>query len=247
MTFQAKSKQQGEDKRDFDTTSLHANASGQTVHRDYAAHFFRWGFARRFIKHHMRVLDIGCGPEQPLARVLGQYATSFPREMVMVDYGNVKKQGSYKWVTLYPKFNFTTRWRELYPQFDVITCFEVIEHMQLAHGRRLLRGARELLKPDGTFLLSCPVFDPRVGMARNHINEMTVAQLQKEVERAGLKIERRFGTFQTALQAKQARPEHYAIWRALNEYYSTDVLACFLAPLYPDHARNNIWVLKKKV
>jgi len=34
------------DMRDFDTTQLHENGHGRTLHRDYSSHFFRWSFAR---------------------------------------------------------------------------------------------------------------------------------------------------------------------------------------------------------
>lgn len=239
-------KRQGEDARDFDTTSLRLNGTGQVVHRDYGAHFFRWGFARRMIKGGTRVLDLGCGPDQALARELAYQPSMCPKEMVMVDYGNVKPRYHLKWATLLANFDFTKRWKEIKPGFDVICCFEVIEHMQRASGRKLLAGARELLENDGRFLLSTPVYDPKVGMAKNHIHEYGIIELEREISRAGLKIERRFGTFMNALTCrKMAAPAHKETWEALRAYYSDDVLACFLAPLYPDHSRNNLWVLRK--
>lgn len=239
-------KQQGEDDRDFDTTSLKLNGTGQVVHRDYGAHFFRWGFARRLVKGGQRVLDIGCGPEQALAREFAYQPSMCPKEMVMVDYGNVKPRYHLKWGKVIPNFDFTKQWNELKPGFDVITCFEVIEHMQKAHGRKLLKGAHALLKINGTFLLSTPVFSPKVGMARNHIHEYGVAELQKEIERAGFTVKARYGTFMNHNEAKKVSdPAHRKTWEALTGYYSSDVLACFLAPLYPDQSRNNMWILKR--
>src|SRR6266436_3865394 len=51
--------------RRFDQTYLSADVHGHYVHRDYAAHFFRWGWVPRHLAgvDHHRVLDIGCGPE----------------------------------------------------------------------------------------------------------------------------------------------------------------------------------------
>ena len=241
-------KQQGADKRDFDKTSLRQNQHGHWVHRDYAAHFFRWGFAARLIKGGDKVLDLGCGTDQALTRVLCYKPSGLPKKMIGVDYGKVTAKFSPAWFELKGGFDFTKRWKELAKDgpFDVICCFEVIEHMQLAHGRKLLKGARELLAKDGRFLLSTPVFDPKVGMARNHINEMTVAQLFKEVTSAGLVVEQRFGTFMNALQCKHTKAPHRETWEALRAYYSDDVLACFLAPLYPDHSRNNFWILRRR-
>ena len=239
-------KQQGEDRRDFDTTSLREGTHGRVVHRDYGAHFFRWGFATRMIKRGWRVLDVGCGADQALMMALQYRPTNIPSELVAVDYGRVKPRLSKKWFTLVPEFDFTRRWRELgHGTFDCACCLEVIEHMQPAHGRRLLRGLIGCLKPGGVCLLSTPVFDPKVGMAQNHIHEYGLEELEYEVLRAGFVVERRFGTFQTALQARRARPEHRAVWEELRAYYSDDVLACFLAPLYPDQSRNNMWIIRR--
>jgi SAM-dependent methyltransferase len=239
-------KVQGEDTRDFDTTSLKLKGAGNFVHRDYAAHFFRWGFAANWIRGGERVLDIGCGAEQPLVRILCHKPGGQPSHLLGVDYDNVKKRWSPAWFALRAPFDFTTEWKKLAGQglFDVITCFEVIEHMQVASGRKLLKGAFELLEPMGTMLLSTPIYDGKK-MAQNHIHEYYVPELEVEIRKAGFSIQRRFGTFQTALQAKRLSPTHQVVWRELSAYYSNDVMACFLAPLYPDLARNNLWVLRK--
>lgn len=249
MSFHHKApKQQGEDKRDFDTTSCREKQYGRWVHRDYLAHCFRWGFARRYIKGGERVLDVGCGPDQALAGILTYTASGIPEKLIAVDYGKVKPALNAKWFELRAEFDFTTRWKELEKEgpFDVITCLEVIEHMQKTHGAKLLKGMHALLKPDtGRLILSTPVFDPKVGMAMRHVHEYLTDELANAITKAGFIIEQRFGTFQNALKIKQTNPEHRAVWEALKTYYSDDVLACFLAPLYPDLSRNNLWLLRK--
>lgn len=248
MTHGRKAKQQGEDTREFDTTSCTRKRYGHQVHRDYAAHFFRWGFATRFINNKTSVLEIGCGADQPLANVLHDSLGHYPKKMVSVDIDDIKPKYNFGWFDLRANFNFVKQWHLLKPTgpFDVVVSFEVIEHMQKKSGIKLLKGARELMHKDGIFLLSTPVFDPRVGMAKNHIHEWHINELQKEIERAGLRVEHRFGTFMTALKAKKVSvPAHKETWQALSNYYGHDVLACFLAPLYPDEARNNVWVLRK--
>lgn len=249
MTHSRKPKQQGEDSRKFDTTSCTPRSHGHKVHRDYAAHFFRWGFATRFIDGGKTVLEIGCGSDQPLAHLLSGQLGGYPKKMVAVDVDDVKVKYNFSWFDLRPNFDFTSKKSQAQLSkdgpFDVIVCLEVIEHMQKPSGRKLLRGARDLLAKDGVFILSTPVFDPKVGMAKNHIHEYYADELAEEIRKAGLVVERRFGTFQTALQAKKSSPEHRAVWEQLRDYYSNDVVACFLAPLYPDQARNNLWVLRK--
>src|SRR5882724_7890924 len=59
------------DERDFDQTSLREGGGQASVlHRDYSAHFFRWSFARRFIQKTDRVLEVGCGVDRPLWKLL---------------------------------------------------------------------------------------------------------------------------------------------------------------------------------
>lgn len=249
MSFKPnKGKLQGEDKRDFDSTSLKYSMQSNWIARDYGAHFFRWGFAMRYIQGGERVLDLGCGADQALVRILCHHPGRQPKLLVGVDIDDIKKRWDIAWFELMAGFNFcagAAKVRKKYGQFDVVTCFEVIEHMQKKHGRRLLTGARDCLKPGGRFLLSTPVFDGK-RMAQNHIHEYFADELMKEIDRAGLKIMARYGTFQSALATKRMSPAHQQVWRELACYYSNDVMACFLAPLYPQLACNNLWVLTHK-
>lgn len=247
MPYNHAKKIPGEDPREFDTTSCTQSSHGARVHRDYAAHFFRWGFAQRFIKKDMRVLDIGCGVDQPLPRVLTDKMSHVPRLYLGVDFDpRVKRRWQFAWVEVQGGFDFTRKWKTLAPKgpFDVITSFEVIEHMHKDAGRRLLKGAHGLLAPEGTFLLSTPCYDGR-RMANNHIHEYWIAELEKEILKAGLVVAARFGTFMDVLQIKKMSPEHAKVATELRQYYGDEVVSCFLAPLYPDNARNNIWVLRR--
>jgi hypothetical protein len=38
-----------------------------------------------------------------------------------------------------------------------------------------------------------------------------------------------------------------AVRDSLEAYYDNDALSCIFAPLFPDHARNNLWVCRKPV
>lgn len=258
--------------REYDLTSLRAAHHGYVVHRDYAAHFFRWGWvSRKFVDPSKTVLDIGCGPDGALVKVLAhKMANGLPRHYTGVDMNRLDKMPNCKWATFIGKFNFAERWEELQMcpvcrdanglllragkrprcpmchddavrSFDLITCLEVVEHMRMSSVRKLLRGARALLAPGGRMILSTPVFDGH--MAKNHINEMTIPQLQKELESAGWLVERRFGTFMSDQdRRKVCTPAENELVDRLKDYYSTDVTACFLAPLYPDASRNCIWL-----
>lgn len=239
--------------RRFDQTQLKSTAHGRVVHRDYAAHFFRWGYASNFVKQgQTRMLDIGCGQEWPMARTLTHKLATVPALWVGVDLNAIKKKPGMAWTRMHDEFSFVDRHPELVKaygknSFDVITCFEVIEHMHRPDGLRLLRCAADLIAPGGTFLLSTPVYNGKK-MAANHLKEYTIAELQDlidESKRWG--VERRFGTFTSWNDLKRVMtPQERGLYEELHGYYDHEVLSCFLAPKYPDAARNNCWMLKPR-
>lgn len=244
-----RSKAAPREEREFDTTSLRESGHGQIVHRDYAAHFFRWGFAKkRYIVHDVtEVLDVGCGPDVPLMKVLlGGGPHLLPKHYTGVDLNNIRYKGSPSRATLIGNFNFLDEYPKLKPEYDLITNFEVIEHMPVEKGAELLRTFAHLVSPTGHVLLSTPVYN---GMAaRNHIHEYTIPELRAAIEKAGMKVVQRYGTFASFHEIKKAaKPEHLATLMDLKTYYDGEVLATFLAPLYPDASRNNLWVLQKNL
>lgn len=249
------------DDRDFDTTQLRADAvAGKSMSRDYSAHFFRWSFARRFIGADDDVVEVGCGQDTPLMKILTLPMVRQVRTYVGVDMNRVKPVGTHD-IHLVGEFDFTKRHKELRRYaakgFDVAIHLEVIEHMKVEHGRRLLRGLRELLKPGGRMLMSTPCYDGK-RHAANHIHEYTVPELHRAVEKAGFRVERRFGTFMdikhvgrelpTSLEAEEKHSKEelrqavLLVRRALEPYFEGHAVSNIFGPLYPDHARNNLWI-----
>jgi hypothetical protein len=113
---------------------------------------------------------------------------------------------------------------------------------------KCLEGSVDADHPEGgVLLLSTPVYDGKA-RARNHIHEYTIPELQELLEKAGFKVYQRYGTFMNKNDAKRVMtPAQKEVYMALSKFYSNDVLSTFLAPLHPDHSRNNVWVcgLKK--
>lgn len=248
------------DERDFDTTQLKMSGHGRTLHRDYTAHFFRWCFARNFITAKDSVLEIGCGEEKPLSKILTGGAAAHVDRYVGVDLNKLKPSNSQR-LDFYGEFDFTSKYRQLIKQhgeFDIVVHFEVIEHMKVEHGRKLLKAALACLKPGGIMLMSTPVYDGK-RHAANHIHEYYADELQKETEKAGFEIARRFGTFmdinnlkvrgKARVALRKEDPELEAavglVHQHLSEYYDNDAISNIFGPLFPDHARNNLWVCRK--
>lgn len=230
--------------REYDTSSLDAKGYGYRVHRDYAAHFFRWGFARRFVNNGKDVLEVGCGVDTPFVKSLvGAYPSGVPRSYVGVDINRLKEPPSRPWALYLGEFNFVERHAEI-GTFDVVICLEVIEHMTKAHGGELLSAIRRHMRENGVLLLSTPVFNGTA--AANHVHEYTAEELAGSIAAAGFAVEARYGTFANYRDIKKvATPEQVATLDGLSRFYASDVTACFLAPLYPDASRNNVWVLKR--
>lgn len=260
-------KEKSRDDRDYDTTSLSPESHhGKNLHRDYTAHFFRWSYARRFIKPTDNVLEVGCGEGRPLYRILATNQLQLFNHYVGVDL-NQLPAWQVKRAEFFGGFNYSADWKKLINKirpetramlaasggFDVAINMEVIEHMKPEHGAQLLKGIFAQLRPGGVLLLSTPCYDGK-RHAANHIHEYTVPELQKAIEKAGFTVERRFGTFMDVRHLKPATVKEAlpdiatSISRAVAEleaYFDRDAISNFFAPLLPDHARNNLWVCRK--
>lgn len=248
-----KTKEIQRDNRDYDTTQLHEAGHGRTLHRDYSAHFFRWSFARRFVSAKDHVLEVGCGEDKPLSKILTGGAAAHVASYVGVDMNKLKPSNSQR-LKFMGEFNFVERWKEvqaLRPEgFDVVVNYEVIEHMKVEHGAKLLKAMFNCLRSGGTLLLSTPVYDG-VRHAANHIHEYEIPELQKYIEKAGFTVVKRYGTFLDIKHVGKTptdRCDMDAIKKvrmALQEYFDNDAISNIFGPLYPDVARNNLWVLQK--
>jgi len=247
-------KEKNRDDREFDNTQLREAGHGRTLHRDYSAHFFRWSFARRFITPKDTVLEIGCGEDKPLSKILTGGAAARVDKYVGVDLNKLKPSGSQR-LTFLGEFNFVERHKELLKDefkdgFDVVVHYEVIEHMHSKYTLKFLKNCFDSLKPGGAMLMSTPVWD-HVRMAANHINEMDVETLQKHTEKAGFIVERRFGTFMDIKHIGKVDTDRASkasiaeVRTALAEYFDNDAISNIFGPLYPDSSRNNLWVCRK--
>jgi SAM-dependent methyltransferase len=254
--------------REYDTTQLHMAGHGKNLHRDYTAHFFRWSFARRYVKPTDNVLEVGCGEEMPLRQILFGGAGASANTYTGVDL-NKLKEFKHKRSRTFGEFNFVERWKELlesdpdyevdeakgyHPQdvangYDVVIHMEVFEHMNEQNGLQFMEACYNVVKPGGVMIVSTPVWD-HVRMAKNHIREYDVQELKTIIENAGFTVEKRFGTFMDIKHIGKPDltgidKEVAVVYNRLKEYFDNNALSNFFGPLYPDHARNNLWICRK--
>ena len=114
----------------------------------------------------------------------------------------------------------------------------------------MLKACFNCLKPGGIMLMSTPCYDGK-RHAANHIHEYTVDELHKATTKAGFTVESRFGTFMDIKHIGKLKDDPQfeasilAVQKRLAKYYDNDAISCIFAPLYPDHARNNLWVCRR--
>ena len=245
-----------QDDRDYDQTNLHEGIHGASLHRDYTAHFFRWCFARRLITTSNDVLEIGCGKEQPLFRIIhsGSRPGGYSKTYTGVDLNKIARKNR-PHITFHGEFNFVERHQELInakPElYDRVVHFEVLEHMRYDHGQQFLQNCYDVCRPGGQMIMSTPVFDGK-RHAANHIHEYTLPELQKCIEDAGFKITKRFGTFMDIRHIGKVSTGDQVLddavkilYPKLAEYFENDAVSNIFANMYPDHARNNVWICEK--
>jgi SAM-dependent methyltransferase len=214
--------------------------------------FFRYGWVAKQVKKGMKILDVGCGQDQPLLYVLGARIQTVPELYVGVDLNNITRKSGVRWSKIYDNFDFTSKWegiRNAHGEFDLAVCFEVLEHMAPEDGALLLTAIRGCLRDGGQLFLSTPVFD---GMAAaNHIHEYEIPELDGLLRAQGFEVVTRYGTFASKPEIRHAmkkagREDHLKTYDELERWFGGDVISTFMAPLYPDASRNNLWVCKKR-
>jgi hypothetical protein len=235
-------------------------ASRLFIHRDYLAHCLRFSHVARYLQQQRRyqtvhLLDVGCGREAPLPRLMySMKMTHRGGSYTGVDYGpvpwpeHIAPRGKFN-ARFLEKTDFATMdIKDLHQKtFDLVTCFEMLEHVEPDHAYRTLARIHEALHPKrGVALLSTPCYDPHVGAADNHVNEMSHVGFRALLGLAGLGVKQVWGTFASQRDYKGDLADRYGavgqnIFDELTTYYDSNVVACLFAPLFPAQARNCLW------
>lgn len=224
------------------------------MHRDYFAHYIRWDYVSRQVKSNQVIWDFGCGCGE-LAIML--YANKYsPREYIGFD---VNAKAIAKARERVQKDNFAFVQQDLVEPFevlsfetpDIITCFEVIEHIGHENIDGLLSNIWNAAGPETKILFSTPVYDPSVGAAGNHMIEGKVGEweFQPLADKFSEYFVRKdvFGTFASIRDYKDTLdPETRKVFDFASTRLGTNMLSVFMAPLVdPKLCRNCLWIMKK--
>lgn len=228
------------------------------IHRDYIAHCLRWTHVAKYL--HLRgrfavadVIDIGCGKDMPLARML-MTSRIAPRSYLGIEYNKFEMPEMFAKTKFKPNIatgiDFTDMKEIPYEQnlpgglskFNYSTCFEVLEHVEPAKCIAILDHLPNFLRPCSISWFSTPCYDEKVGAAKNHVNEMTYECFGSLLEEMGYKIHNHWGTFASIKDYKdQLTTPQEEMFKELREYYDSNYLSTIFAPLFPAYSRNCLW------
>lgn len=219
-------------------------------------------FARIYVGRMMEgtLVDLGCGPEAYMARMLFTNRRHV-KHYIGMDYRGARPSWCDSGRKEKPNFPFdivkgdVTKWTDYdqvrnllqekdHQEFpDGIVTLEVLEHMPKASGLLFLENIHRLAGPKTTIFLSTPCYD-NVHLAAEHIYEWRWDELKEELEHHFI-IEGNWGTFASQKDLNHHLTlEEREIFRRLEVYYDASVMSTLFAPLYPQYSRNSIWKLR---
>lgn len=227
-------------------------------HRDQFAHYLRWSHILKIAHIGQSILDFGCGSGEMLEVF---YRNKFrPARYLGLDIRTHQIEENKK---KFEKLDFAEFRQcdlcqpelDLQETFDIITCFEVIEHIGHANADAFLDNIAFHCDKHTQVYLSTPNYNERVGAAENHMlkhpdGTVEVGEWKHEELEAKLSeyfiIEKKYGTFASMHDYKQDLHDwQIPMFEALKDYYDVNLIANIMAPLVPaEHARNCLWVLK---
>lgn len=234
------------------------------IHRDYLSHCLRWTHVIKRLYERKtwqtaRILDVGCGRELPMAKLL--YSSKLiPSAYYGVDVGPVNDEDFQKLkgdMALRTKIfentnflemeepDFTMACGEADPTPNIVTSFEVLEHVEPKMMFDMLEHMKRLTTHDARFFISTPCWN-RTDCAANHVNEMLYESLGAGFERHGFVIENVYGTFASIRDYEHLlNPEQKKMFDSMRQYYDSNFLSCIFAPMFPAQSRNCLWELRK--
>lgn len=225
-------------------------------HRDQFAHYFRWTHVLKNAKIGKKILDMGCGSGEMLEvfyrnryrpeKFVGiDIRDKVPEELKNLDFVEILVKDLCKPFDLNEKY-------------DIITSFEVVEHIGHENLDAYLQNMVKHCKPGTRIYLSTPNYDPVVGAAKNHMLTNSKGELEvgewDHFELAGklekyFNIKHRFGTFASQKDYKlELIGWKLEAFNELNKYYDTNLLSNLMAPMIDaSKARNCLWVMEYEI
>lgn len=225
-------------------------------HRDQFAHYLRWTHVLKTARINQEILDFGCGTGN-LLEVL--YRNRYrPKRYVGVDIrkriiaSNVERWKDLDFAEFYLA-DLCEPGLKSFGKFNIVISFEVIEHVGKKNAKNLLLNIIKNCNINSIVLLSTPVYDPRVGAAKNHIIDGHVGEFEfielKDLLNDLFITENVFGTFASVRDYKPLLKQgtwQLKMYEHLVRYYDSNLVSNIMAPFFPTQSRNCLWRLKPR-
>ena len=234
-----------------------SNFERHVYHRDMFAHYLRWSHVLKRAKINLNILDFGSGSGN-LLEVF--YRNKFKcNEYLGLEYRKQTVKLANEKFKMIPWASFKqadlTKPEVFLPkkigEWDYIISFEVIEHVGKKNIHKFLANAYRQMGPKTKFIISTPIYDPKVGAAENHIidgviGELTYKEMKSALEKAHFKIEEHYGTFASIKDYKKKMNDwQVKMFEHLQKYYDSNLVSVIMAPFFPEVSRNCLWVCSK--
>jgi len=230
-------------------------------HRDQFAHYLRWTHVLKQAKIGEVVVDFGCGKGNLLEVYYRNLYACKAYHGIDIRHQTIKKAkekyANVPWAHFHvgDLVKNDINWKLF--KADKVISFEVLEHVGKQNADKFMKNFMACGKPNATYFISTPNFKASVGAAGNHtydsgdgrgvaVQEFTMQELEKLFQKHAI-IKQCYGTF-----ASQKDYEHLLVgwkaemYKAFQKYYSNHLLSAIVAPLFPAHSRNTLWILKQK-
>lgn len=249
----------------YNTTDLDPQTTFErhVFHRDQFAHYLRWTHILKEAKIGEKIVDFGCGKGN-LLEVL--YRNKFKCEKYTgidirkktIEQAN-EKYKNVEWANFLVEDLVNPQNGVEFDDFkaDKVCSFEVLEHVGKQNADKFMENMIACGNEDATYYISTPNYDEKVGAAGNHtydsgdgrgvaIQEFSYNEL-KELFNKHAVIEDSFGTFASIKDYKPHMNEwQLQMFEHLKKYYDSNLVSNLMAPFFPEHSRNTLWILKRK-
>lgn len=253
-------------KSPYNTTDLdpYAALDRHIIHRDQIGHQGRWSYMLKQVKPEDVVVDFGCGSANLLETL---YRNKFKcKNYVGLDIRKKTIQAvrekfkGVSWAKFDPVDLIVDNYDYESLQGDKVVTFEVMEHVGKQNVDIFLQHFLACGKPDATYFLSTPNYDPKVGAAANHtydsgdgrgiaVQEFSYLEIKEHLEKYFI-IEHQRGTFASVRDYKEAlkNDEEWKqkAYEFIDREFDSNYKSIFMAPMYPALSRNTMWILKRK-
>lgn len=251
------------DKKNYNTTDLNPVTSFErhVFHRDQFAHYMRWTHILKEAKIGETICDFGCGNGNLLEVIYrnkfkqARYVGLDIREKT-IEQANAKF-AKVDWAEFYAADLIKNYFDYESIEADKVCSFEVLEHVGKQNADAFMINFKACGNQDALYYISTPNHDAHVGAAGNHtydsgdgrgiaVQEFTHEELTELFEKH-FDIVRKFGTFASIRDYKPLMNEWQTkMFEHLKEYYDSNLLSNMMAPFFPEHSRNTLWILKRK-